>query len=362
MDQINKRLAKIYLDIKHPAGFSSAEKLAKASGVNLSKVREWLSGQDAYTQHKQVRRKFQRNRYYVTNMRVCYEADLASMQNISEENDSFNYILCVIDIFSKKAWGEPILDKRGATVAAALDRIFQRAPPPLKIRHDKGRELVNSKVEALLKKYNIQQIVTQNEDIKCAIVERFIRTLRGKMQKYFTHHGRERYVEVLQSLFDSYNNTVSTAIGIAPNDVTSFNIRQVNEYLYSGKGRYKKLEFTKHPPKFKLNDTVKITTAKHKLMKGHLPNWQYEIYKVVRIIRRTPVVYELVDWEGQPIKGVFYAEELQKVSATPDQSYRIEKIVEVKGSGNNKKLYVKWLGYADRFNSWINAKDLISYE
>ena len=112
MEQRNKKLASIYFDVKHPASFSSVTKLAKAAGVSLKLTRAWLSAQDAYTQHKPIRRKFKRNRYVVANLRVCYEADLACLPNLATENDSFVYILCVIDIFTRKAWGEPLYNKK----------------------------------------------------------------------------------------------------------------------------------------------------------------------------------------------------------------------------------------------------------
>lgn len=183
------------------------------------------------------------------------------------------------------------------------------------------------------------------------------------MQRYFTHHGRERYIDVLPEMFNSYNASVNTAIGLAPNDVNSKNIKQVYNFLYSGQGRYEKL-LTKPEkiPNFKINDTVKIAATKHVLQKGYHPNFTYEVFKIAKIVKRQPVVYALVDWEGQPISGVFYAAEIQKCTATDKQNFRIENILSEKGRGNNKILYVKWLGYSKRFNSWVRAKDLISYE
>jgi hypothetical protein len=48
MAQMNEKLARIYFDVEHPAGFSSQAKLAKAAGVSLKQTREWLAAQDAY--------------------------------------------------------------------------------------------------------------------------------------------------------------------------------------------------------------------------------------------------------------------------------------------------------------------------
>ena len=55
---------------------------------------------------------------------------------------------------------------------------------------------------------------------------------------------------------------------------------------------------------------------------------------------------------GEEITGSFYEKELQKAS---QEEFRIEKVLKRKGD----KLYVKLKGYDNRFNSWIDKKDLI---
>ena len=51
---------------------------------------------------------------------------------------------------------------------------------------------------------------------------------------------------------------------------------------------------------------------------------------------------------------LFYEQELQKTNLT---LYIIEKITKTK----NDKLFVKWRGYSNNFNSWIDKKDIIKY-
>jgi hypothetical protein len=364
MDQTSKKLSKLYYDISRPEGFSSAQKLSAASGVKLNDVKKWLSSQDAYTQHKPVRRKFTRNRYLVSKIKQFYEADLADMKNIKSENNGFKYILCVIDIFSKKAWGVALRDKKCATVAKALKTIFSRAGSPKYFRSDRGREFIGPEVRKILKNNSITQILTNNEDIKCAVVERFLRTIKERIYRYFTHYGKKKYIHILQDVFNSYNNSRHSAIGLAPNAVNENNVEEVYNYLYSGKGRYQKLDFKENAREsaLKVDDCVKLATAKHKLDKGYHPNWSYEVFKIAKIIKRNPVVYKLLDWQGEEVSGVWYEPELQKVTVLDDQIFRIEKILGAKGVGKNRKLLVKWLGYPDKFNSYIAEKDLLSYE
>ena len=58
------------------------------------------------------------------------------------------------------------------------------------------------------------------------------------------------------------------------------------------------------------------------------------------------------DMNGEDITGSFYEKELQR---TNKQIFRIEKIIKRKGN----KIYVKWKGYDNSFNSWINRKDIL---
>jgi hypothetical protein len=361
MDQVNKKLSKIYYDLRSPAGFSSQKKLANVSGIDILEVKNWLSAQDAYTQHKPITRKFKRNRYHTNNMGICFEADLADMQNLSSENDGVKYILCVIDIFSKKVWAETLKDKRSASVAFALNKIFAKSGMPVRFRSDRGREFIGLPVRKLLEKNKILQIVTDNEETKCSIIERFLRTLKERLHKFFTHFGKQKYVHVLQDVINSYNNSLHSAIGCRPNDVGSHNIQQVYEFLFSGKGRYKKLETSSNKSKFKVGDTVKVSNSKHKLQKGYHANWSYEVFKITKVILREPVVYKLADSVGEELTGVWYESELQKVTVADDQAFRIEKILGSEGRGSNKRLLVKWMGYPKKFNSYISESDLINY-
>ena len=57
------------------------------------------------------------------------------------------------------------------------------------------------------------------------------------------------------------------------------------------------------------------------------------------------------DLNDEPITGSFYEIDLQKTS---QEKFRVEKVIKRKGD----KLHVKWKGYNNLFNSWINKRDL----
>jgi hypothetical protein len=92
-------LGRVYYDPKHSAGFGSVAKIVKASKYKRRDVEEWLSGQNAYTLHKPVRKKFPRNHYTVSNIDV-WEIDLADLSTLSRFNDKYKSLKCYTHIFT----------------------------------------------------------------------------------------------------------------------------------------------------------------------------------------------------------------------------------------------------------------------
>ena len=76
-------------------------------------------------------------------------------------------------------------------------------------------------------------------------------------------------------------------------------------------------------------------------------------FTITEVKRTSPVTYKITDLNGEEIKGSFYEPELQKTS---QQLFRIEKVIK----RGKKKSLVKWKGYSDDFNSWVDNKDIVN--
>ena len=125
-----------------------------------------------------------------------------------------------------------------------------------------------------------------------------------------------------------------------PADVTN------NTYIDSNE------EVNDKDPKFKVDDHVRISKHKNIFAKGYTPNWSEEVSVIKKVKNTVPWMYLINDLNDNEIIGTFYEKELQK---TNQQEFRIEKVIKKKGD----KLYVKWKGYDNSFNSWIDKKDLV---
>ena len=136
-----------------------------------------------------------------------------------------------------------------------------------------------------------------------------------------------------------YNNTHHRTVEMKPVDVRD------NRYIDS-------MEQDPNKDSYKVGDHVRISKYKNIFAKGYTPNWSEEVFVIKKVKNTVPWTYVINDLNGEEIIGTFYEKELQK---TNQQEFRIEKVIKKKGD----KLYVKWKGYDNSFNSWIDKKDLV---
>lgn len=310
-----KRFETTYYNPSHPASFSRAENLKNVKGVDKNNVVPWLESQDAYTMHRLIRRRFPRRMYNVNNIDDVWEADLADLRSIATYNDGYKYILVVIDVLSKFAWIEPLHDKTSGSVTRAFSQILSRSTPrfPLQLQTDRGREFTGTPFQKFLIKKNIIFRAARNPDIKASIAERFNRTLKDRMWRYFTYTRNKRYINVLQKFVHAYNEARHSGTQMRPSEVTLENASIARENLARRYTSSKK-KLQSKLPKYSVGDLVRISNAKAAFAKGYESGWTREIFKIHRIsMNRQPFVYILHDLNNEPIDGIFYPQELSRV-------------------------------------------------
>ena len=351
--QQQQRVRKVYYDAKLPGSFGGVAPLARALKQKRDNVREWLSFEDAYTLHKPVRRKFQRRRTIVGGIDHQWQADLIDVQKLKKNNGGNAYLLTCIDVFSKYAWVVPLKDKMGGTLVQAFQEIFASGRKPLKLQTDKGTEFKNRSVQKLLREKKIDFFTTENEDIKAAVVERFNRTLKERLWRYFTKTNSMRYLDVLPDMVYAYNRSFHRSIQRAPLEVNFKNQEDVWQSLYGDS------KSTSKRNKLKVGDRVRISKARRVFKKGYLPSWTLELFTVDTVLRTTPTTYTIKDDHGEVLEGSFYEQELQKVGEK--DHYDIEAVLDQRLDKKGQREYlVKWVGYDPSFNQWIPHRALVS--
>src|SRR5436190_564015 len=366
-------LEKLYYDPSHYAGYSAMDNLTRAAKPKFTRnqVGEWLKSQDAYTLHRPVRRKFPRLHYNVTNIDDLWEADLIELRNLENYNDGYSYLLTIIDVLSKFVWVEPLRDKTSAGVVRAFERVLSRNKEriPVYLQTDKGKEFIGAPFQKFLKEKDIRFRVTRNPDVKAAVVERFNRTLKERMWRYFTHKNTRRYIDVLQDIVHAYNHTRHSTIKMEPAVVTLENARIARENMNRRWSKKKKKEeegeenlVRARKAKYKEGDLVRVSRAKVAFEKGYEAKWSEEIFRIHRVLEwRKPHVYELRDLAYEVIDGFFYEQELSPINKNLQEGEIIvDRVIKSRGRGNNKQLLVSWQGYPSKFDSWIAASSLRS--
>jgi hypothetical protein len=294
--------------------------------------------------HKPVKHKFERRHISTFYPNDIWSIDLVDVSNIKEDNDNVTFLLNIIDIYSRYAYSFPLKSKK----ASEILNVFKKLKVlPTNIWSDEGNEFYNKDFKKFCKENNINLYHTYS-GLKSVFVERFNRTLKENLYKYFTEHNTDEYLKILPNLIDEYNNTVHSKTKKTPIDI----------YFNNEKPYFKKdIKNNKYESKFSIGDYVRISKYKKTFEKGYTPRFSKEVFKIITIDTNSiPYVYKIEDLLGEEIKGYFYEEELQKTNLKDFAI--VEKIIKERKIKGKKMYFVKYDGYPEKFNEWISQKRL----
>ena len=256
----------------------------------------------------------------------------------------------VEDVFSKYGWAIPLKFKTGAAVKEGLELVFTEHTPK-KFWVDKGTEFYNKEVKKLLKKHDITMYSKENEE-KCSVVERWNRTIKSKLWKYFTANNTHKYIDILEPLIEKYNNSRHRSIRMTPTQAPEpENRTRVFRDLYTKKMK----ELGEQEPKFKVGTKVRLAVKKDLFEKSYIINWTDMIYTIKQVLATRPITYIVEDDKGVVHKGKFYEEELQKRKT---DKYRVQKILKYKTENGKEYAFVRWMEYGASDDSWVPVEDL----
>ena len=221
-------------------------------------------------------------------------------------------------------------------------------------------------------KNNQTEHFASESDQKAAVVERFNRTMKTRIwvslesmyiltlyntficvQTYLSAKRTRRWIDVLPQILRSYNASYHRSIKMAPEDVTKEDEERIWVRLFGdGDTELKRHRITD-------GSKVRINRVKGVFEKGYLPNWSREQFtatasKETKSGKRP--VYKLKDDSGEDVRGKWYPEELQAIS---ENDYDIEKVLKRRTlPDGTRELFVKWLDYPSKYNSWIRDEDI----
>ena len=323
----------------------SAIKTKKTLGLGNNFTMENLSQE----LNKPTINKFERQKVIVNHINEIHSTDLVDMTQYSKMNRGYKYIFTNIDVFSKYAYAFPLKSKKIGDIKSCFEKIFENNKPKY-IWSDKESSFLSKEMQQFFKDNNVK-IYHTNSHLKAVVIERFNRSLRELMMKHCTKNNNTVWYNILPKLIKIYNNRYHSTIKMKPIEVNKSNEKYIKENIYT----YNK---TSKTPKFKINDLVRISLKRRDIFDKPSSNikWSEELFKIHSINKSNVITYKIKDLNDEIIKGQFYEKELQKTKNN-SEIYIIEKIIQK----NKNKYLVKWRGYSNEFNSWVDKHDIIKY-
>jgi transposase InsO family protein len=352
----NEKILQDYTTPGHPIAYSGVQNVYNYYNrqVPLLRIRKLLSGNEGYTLHKEFHNQ-QRNITYKHFKRYQFQMDLVEVQHLAAKNDGIRYLLNCIDIFTRYAFVRPLKDKSAATVLNAFKTVLAEAKTyPYMIVMDKGTEFSNNTFKAFCSKNNIK-LINPQASVHAAFIERFNRTLQLLMYKYMTDNETERYIDVLPQLVHTYNNRFHRMIKTTPQKAEN---NENGEHLQlSLIQKEQASQIKKKKPKLLVGSYVRIARQKGKFSRSYEEQAKQEIFRIKSIdLKKTIPLYHLTDYDGKnDVIGGFYEFELTPVET---KIFRIEKVLRKRVVKGKRQLLVKWKGFGNEHNSWIDETNV----
>lgn len=342
------------------SGIKSLHKVAKKSDNRITEdeTRKWLQKELTYSLHYPIRKHFKRNKIIASAPFELVQMDLCDMTEYASSNNNYRYILTAVDVFSKIGFAETLKNKEAQTVCDAV-KSFIIIHKPHMIQTDLGTEFKNKIVMKMLRDSGIHLYFAYNKEIKASVVERFNRTLKDKMHRYFTSKGTRRYTNVLQQLVSSYNHTNHRSIGMKPIEVLNANPEDVFTKLYGVRTVRDTIAFPGvREPLIDIGSSVRVRYITGIMEKGYLPGYSDQVYTISKHVKGYPrIMYQVKDHEGNILPRKLYREDLQKVPI--DTRYRVERVLRKRQAPDGTtEVRVKWLNFPSTSNSWVKEREI----
>ncbi len=294
-------LSKLYND--PITGFQSAQKLYKKAKALDSKityriVNDFLKKQESTQINLETKRQSYHHivAHHVNN---GHQMDLIDVSKYKSVNKGYKWILTIVDIYSRRAWAIPIKTKSAADVNGALTDLYKdKKNIPEQVSSDLGTEFLNKQVQATFAKHDIKHWTYEpGSHNTLGIIERFNRTLRTMLRKYWAAFDTRQYVEALPHLIENYNSSYHRTIDAQP------------IMVFEGKADPKRHESPKIQ-NFKVGDVVRKKTTLN-IFDKPTERWSKEIYEVVEFSGRKYILKNVKS--DEPLKGKVKPQDMQLI-------------------------------------------------
>ena len=207
----------------------------------------------------------------------AFQIDLTFFPRYKKQNDNYYVLYTAININTRFAFAYYCKTKDMTTILDLLKK--QEAKTIINsITCDEGTEFKNKEFQDYCSKNEIEMYFVKNDSHKLGIINRFHRTIKDKLTKYFSANDTVRWIDAIDDIIYNYNHSVNRGIGIEPYKVNSF---IENELVQDNKEKTKAIEILQII--IKVGDRVRIKKKDELFgdkMKSKYSNTIWEVVKV----------------------------------------------------------------------------------
>ena len=314
-----KRAAAQYILPGDSSAFGGQNALLKRhqGKLSLSSAKRVLSSNFAHSLHRERRKPKYRNNFFLYYRRQQIQIDLFELLEFAKDNDGVKYLSAAIDGATKRLCVRAMVDKTARSSLAAIKSMFEEMGDDiLSVHFDRGAEFRNSLVRNYLLEAGVK-IAHNHSEVKAAIVERAGKSLQRLIYAFMTENTTRRYIHMLQSLVDTYNNRPHRSLGgMTPNEA---DLHENRHRLISALGeKYAPTVLARNKKRktFEVGDVVRIEMETTKFSRSYREQFSRELFRVVGIENRMPIpTYNVQSLEdGEVVLGSFYASQLALVT------------------------------------------------
>ena len=278
-------LEKYYKQFNFPASSTFVKQL-KNEGIKITKkeIDDFLA-----KRVEQQQTTIQPNRKKLLGKIVAYrplsliQMDIFDMQNFSRTNKGYKYILCIIDVFTRKVWTYKMQLKNSDNVQKSFKDFLQKSGiqsnTPSILMSDNDPTFTNESFQVILRENKIiHQPNIIDDHHALGLIDRFARTLKTIFTRSFVQTNSTNWIDHIDEIVANYNNNGHTAIdNIKPNEAfLKKNLKKIYNI------NYEKSLFNISVSDIDVNDKVRIK-LKGKFRKGTDARYTDEVYTVTKV-------------------------------------------------------------------------------
>ena len=279
-------LEKYYEQFNFPASSTFVKQL-KNEGIKITKkeIDDFLA-----SRVEQQQTTIQPNRKKLLGKIVAYrplsliQMDIFDMQNFARSNKGYKYILCIIDVFTRKVWTYKMTNKDNKNVQESFKDFLLKSGiqnnTPSILMSDNDGTFTNDTFQFILEKNKIiHQPNIIDDHHALGLIDRFARTIKTIFTRLFLQPGNNgNWIDHIDKIVANYNNNGHTAIdNIKPNEAF---LKKNFKKIYNI--NYEKSLFNISVSDIDVNDKVRIK-LKGKFRKGTDARYTDEVYTVTKV-------------------------------------------------------------------------------